>query len=205
MKTIIHPTYFPSIASFIVLASADSVWLEAEDNFQKQTYRNRAYIYGANGKLALNIPVHHSQKQRQLYREVKIANDEPWQKHHWKSIQSAYSTSPFFEYYEDDLRPLFETKKELLFDFNIESIRLICQCIDLDLDLVRTTEFSKEYVDAIDFRYLVNAKNESVRAFEEYVQVFSNKHGFIPDLSILDLLFNQGPNTLNYLQSQSLT
>jgi len=204
MNMIIHPTYFPNIASFVGMSLASSLVMEAEDNFQKQTYRNRAYIYGANGKLALNIPVRFTQKNRQKYSDVKIANDEKWQDNHWKSIESAYRTSPFFEYYQDDLRPLFKEKKEFLFDFNIECIQAISECIELDLNPEKTTEFIKNYDDGNDYRFLVNAKKEPVFSFDSYIQVFSEKHGFIPNLSILDLLFNEGPNTLNYLLSQSM-
>lgn len=204
MKTIIHPTYFPNIASFVGMVQASTVVMEAEDNFQKQTYRNRAYIYGANGILTLNIPVRYTQNNRQKYREVMIANDENWQDHHWKSIESAYRTSPFFEYYEDDLRPLFKEKKELLFDFNMECIDTISACFGLELKVEKSTEFIKDYHNDHDYRYLVNAKMEPPFSFDRYIQVFSDKHGYIPNLSILDLLFNEGPNTLNYLQSQSL-
>jgi len=204
MNIIIHPTYFPNIANFVGMCLASTVVIEAEDNFQKQTYRNRAYIYGANGKLALNIPVRFTQKNRQKYRDVIIANDENWQDNHWKSIESAYRTSPFFEYYEDELRPLFKEKKERLFDYNMECITIIAECIELDLKIEESTEFIKDLSNISDWRYLVNAKKEPVFSFDKYIQVFSDKHGFIPNLSILDLLFNEGPNTLNYLQSQSL-
>ncbi len=202
--SLIHPTYFPSIASFVAITKADKVIWEAEDNFQKQTYRNRTYIYAANGKLNLNIPVRFTQNNRQKYKDVKIANDEKWQDNHWKSIQSAYRTSPFFEYYEDELKSLFERPKDFLYDFNLECIKTIAGCIDLDFNQEKTTEFLKAYEDGIDYRHLVNAKKETVFSFSMYIQVFSDKHGYIPNLSILDLLFNEGPNTLNYLQSQSL-
>src|SRR5690606_21107719 len=103
MNIIVHPTYFPSIAHFVAMANANDIVFEVEDNFLKQTYRNRTYIYAANGKLALNIPVIHTQKKRQQYKDVKIFNEEKWQVQHWKSLLSAYRTSPFFEYYEDEL------------------------------------------------------------------------------------------------------
>ncbi len=204
MKTIIHPAYFPSIANFVAIANTTNLYVESEDSFQKQTYRNRAYIYGANGKLALNIPVRYTQKERQKYKDVNIANDEKWQDHHWKSIQSAYRTSPFFEYYEDELKPLFTEKKECLFEFNLECMSSIAQCIELEFNPTRTTVFMRDYKDDNDYRYLVNAKAPLDISFDSYIQVFSEKHGYIPNLSILDLLFNEGPNTLNYLQSQSI-
>ena len=112
MKIVINPTYFPSIAQFVAITKADEVVFEMDDNFLKQTYRNRRYIYRANGKLGLNIPVIHSQKNRQKYKDVKIFNEDNWQSLHWKSLLSAYRTSPFFEYYEDELRTLFNAKAD---------------------------------------------------------------------------------------------
>ncbi|UKM65030.2 WbqC family protein [Flavobacteriaceae bacterium GSB9] len=204
MKVILHPTYFPNIAHFVAMAQAKEVVFEMEDNFVKQTYRNRTYIYGANGKLALNIPVVHSQKNRQKYRDVKIFNEENWQSQHWKSLLSAYRTSPFFEFYEDELQPLFTQKAEYILDFNLKCIETICDCLQLDLNSSKTNIFEKTVKNKTDARILANAKKEVLQNFERYTQVFCNKHGFISNLSILDLLFNEGPNALNYLESQQL-
>ncbi|WNH09384.1 WbqC family protein [Thalassobellus suaedae] len=204
MKIIIHPTYFPNIAHFVAMAKAKEVILEFDDNFLKQTYRNRTYIYGANGKLALNIPVIHSQKNRQKYRDVKIFNEEKWQSQHWKSLLSAYRTSPFFEYYEDELQPLFELKADYIFDFNLKCFEVICDCLQLELNTSKTKIYQNTIEGLSDFRYLVNAKKEQPYAFDTYTQVFNEKHNFIPNLSILDLLFNEGPNALNYLESQTI-
>ncbi|MBR9756482.1 MAG: WbqC family protein [Algicola sp.] len=203
MAILIHPTYFPSIAHFVAMVKADTVVFEMADNFQKQTLRNRTYIYAANGRLLLNVPVVYTQKNRQRYREVKVFNDENWQRNHWKSLLSAYSTSPFFEFYSDELAPLFKKEFTNLMELNLETIRLICDCLQLDLNVAETTDFEKDVQDKTDLRALVNAKLEQPK-FDAYQQVFSEKHGFINNLSILDLLFNEGPNTLNYLQSQSL-
>ncbi|GAL81411.1 hypothetical protein JCM19274_1638 [Algibacter lectus] len=204
MKTLIHPTYFPSIAHFIAIANTDELIFETDDNFLKQTYRNRAYVYGANGKLTLNIPVIHSQKNRQKYRDVKIFNEEKWQSLHWKSLLSAYRTSPFFEYYEDELQPLFEMKTDFILDFNLKCFETITECLQLDVHTSKTEIYQETPTDTSDFRFLVHAKKEQPQNFESYTQVFNNKHGFIPNLSILDLLFNEGPNALNYLESQTI-
>ena len=204
MKTLIHPTYFPSIAHFVAIANTDELVFETDDNFLKQTYRNRAYVYGANGKLTLNIPVIHSQKNRQKYRDVKIFNEEKWQSLHWKSLLSAYRTSPFFEYYEDELQPLFEMKTDFILDFNLKCFETITECLQLDVHTSKTEIYQETPTDTNDFRFLVHAKKEQPQNFESYTQVFSNKHGFIPNLSILDLLFNEGPNALNYLESQTI-
>lgn len=205
MNILIHPTYFPNIAHFVAMANAKHVTFEIEDNFVKQTYRNRTYIYGANGKLTLNIPVIHSQKNRQKYKDVKIFNADNWQNLHWKSLLSAYRTSPFFEYYEDELQPLFNVKADYILDFNLKCFEVICDCLQLQLNTSKTEIFHKNVENKTDFRHLVNAKRETPQRFENYTQVFANKHGFIPNLSILDLLFNEGPNALNYLESQTIT
>ncbi|MDB2462496.1 WbqC family protein [Algibacter sp.] len=205
MNIVIHPTYFPSIANFVAIANAEDIMFEVDDNFLKQTYRNRAYIYGANGKLGLNIPVIHSQKNRQKYRDVKVFNEDNWQILHWKSLLSAYRTSPFFEYYEDELQHLFTEKADFLLDFNLKCFEVISDCLQLELNISKTESYQKNLTDKIDFRHLVHAKKEPLYAFESYTQVFNSKHGYIPNLSILDLLFNEGPNALSYLEAQTIT
>ena len=144
MKVLLHPTYFPNIAHFVGMINAKTLTFEVADNYQKQTYRNRTYVYGANGKLALQIPVNFSQKNRQLYKDVRIANNEKWQAHHLKSLQSAYRTSPFFEYYEDELIPLFNTHHEFLLDFNFKCLETIAECLQLYLNYETTNTFEKE-------------------------------------------------------------
>lgn len=204
MNVLLHPTYFPSIANFVAIIKASNVVFEVADNYQKQTYRNRCHIYGANGKLSLNIPVHHTHKNRQLYRDIKIVKESKWQIQHWKSLQSAYRTSPFFEFYEDELAPLFHLKESFLMDYNFNCLDVILDCLQLDLKYLKTTAFEKDPKDITDARYLVNARKEKQFEFDRYTQVFSNKHGFIGNLSILDLLFNEGPNSINYLETQTL-
>jgi hypothetical protein len=203
MNILIHPTYFPNIAHFLAIIKAERVTFEMEDNFLKQTYRNRTYIYEANGKLLLNIPVIHTQKNRQKYRDVKISQDTNWQNLHWKSLLSAYSTSPFFEFYKDDLETVFKMKTDFILDFNFKCFEVICDCLQLDINYSKTDSYEKLVEDKTDFRFLVDAKMKEPK-FEPYTQVFANKYGFINNLSILDLLCNEGPNALNYLDSQIL-
>lgn len=204
MNVLLHPTYFPSIAHFVAIVQAQEVRFEMDDNFAKQTYRNRCYIYGANGKLALNIPVVHTQKNRQKYRDVKIFNAEHWQSIHWKSLLSAYRTSPFFEYYEDELVSLFQKPYTFILDFNLDCFETICDCLQLDLNLSETESYTTTPESFTDLRPLVNVKKERPQKFDPYTQVFGDKHGFLSNLSILDLLFNEGPNATSYLESQKL-
>tara|TARA_B110000967_G_C18691454_1_gene463228 strand:- start:72 stop:686 length:615 start_codon:yes stop_codon:yes gene_type:complete len=202
--TLLYPTCFPTIASYIVIAQAERLVFEVNDSYQKQTYRNRCYIYGANGKLGLYIPVQYSQKNRQNTSEILIDNSSNWQSTHWKSLESAYKKSPYFEYYQDELISLFTRKKDSLLVFNLECIEVVNKCLNLDIDSSKTINFNKEKKEN-DYRYLVNARKESEIKINPYIQVFQEKHGFINNLSILDLLFNEGPNAKSYLQTQTLT
>lgn len=201
MDSLLYPTYFPNIAHFATIINANRLYLEICDNYQKQTYRNRTEIYGANGKLALTVPVAYTQKNRQLYRDVRIANDNEWQKLHLKSLESAYRMSPFFEYYIDDLMPLFKDEFDFILDLNLTCFDILQSCLQLDLDISFTQSFMKDIDYLEDYRNLVN-RNHSDYTNSTYTQVFSQKHGFISNLSILDLLFNEGPNTELYLQNQ---
>lgn len=207
MQTILlHPAYFGPISQFVALIKADSVLFENEDNYQKQTYRNRMYIYGANGKLLLNIPIKHTgdKSNHQKYREVRVENDFPWQDQHWKSLQSAYRTSPFFEFYEDDFMPLYMKKYEYLMDFNYDCLELALECLQTGREFSKTSEYLKSPEGVQDARPLINAKSRFTGEPEQYPQVFQPKLGFLPNLSIVDLIFNEGPNALNYLENQEL-
>ncbi len=199
---LLHPTYFPSIVQMVAVAQSDAVVFEVEDNYQKQTYRNRTYIAHANGRLTLNVPVKHSKKkERYMMKDVVIDNSFPWQSQHWKSIQTAYRTSPFFEFYEDDLRELFVEPVEKLLSHNLMIYSKLTDLIGLDANYTVSTEYFREPKQK-DFRFLAVAKTDSVFELEPYTQVLQDHHDFLPNLSVLDLLFNEGPNTLFYLENQ---
>ncbi|MEO8517419.1 MAG: WbqC family protein [Flavobacterium sp.] len=201
MDILIHPTYFPSISHFVAMAKADSITFEMEDNFQKQTNRNRMYIYSPNGLQLLNIPVKHSPQAHQKTKDVKLETAFDWQKQHFKSLEAAYRTSPFFEYYEDTLSPIFTKKHTFLMDLNYETITAVSKCLGLNVGNQKTTEYFHQTDNFIDFRLLANGKKDT-NTFESYTQVFGEKHGFINNLSILDLLFNEGRFALEYLKNQ---
>jgi len=194
--------YFGSIHFFREVVQHDAITIEKEENFQKQTYRNRQYIYGANGKLMLNLPVKHSKSStRKKYKDCVLDNDFKWQELHFKSLETAYRTSPYFEFYEDDVLPLFEEPFEKVFDFNLACFQMAIDLLNLDINLNFTSDYKEEYTSPDkDFRHLIDAKTPVSTNFEPYHQVFENKHGFIPNLSILDLIFNLGPESVNYLK-----
>ena len=206
MNTILlHPTYFPSISHFAAIVQAEKVTFEMEDNFQKQTNRNRTYIYSHNGIQLLNIPVKHSKTAHQKTKDIQIENDFDWQKQHFKSLEAAYRSSPFFEYFEDDLLPIFEKKHSFLMDLNLEVFDLITRCLRMKIEYSTTTEYFHEINpnEVTDFRFLANGKKDHSQ-FESYTQVFDDKFGFINNLSVLDLVFNEGKFALDYLKSQQL-
>ncbi|NUY81007.1 WbqC family protein [Flavobacterium sp. MAH-1] len=203
MDILVYPTYFPSISQFAAIAQAESVTFEVEDNFQKQTNRNRMYIYSPNGRQLLNIPVKHSSSAHQKTKDIRIEKAFDWQKLHFKSLEAAYRSSPFFEYYEDEIAPIYFKKQQFLMDLNFEALEIVYKCLGLLFDPKKTEEYFHEVPDLVDFRHLANGKKDD-RQFEEYTQVFGDKYGYLNNLSILDLLFNEGRYALDYLKRQQV-
>ncbi|PJB13522.1 MAG: hypothetical protein CO119_01130 [Flavobacteriales bacterium CG_4_9_14_3_um_filter_40_17] len=202
-KILIQPPYFGDIAHYTAMAKSDEIYFESADNFQKQTARNRTHIMGANGKLMLNIPLKHSRGgDRQLTRDIRIENNFPWQDLHWKSLCSAYRSSPYFEFFEDDLQPLFIEKQVFLLDFNMKTILLMFDLIKIgNIETFHTDEYTMAPDGSYkDYRYLIQSKKVKFKN-EPYQQVF-DKLEFLPNLCILDLLFNLGPQTKPYLLKQ---
>ena len=205
MSTLLHPSYFPSISQMAAMLQANSVAFEVEDNFQKQTNRNRTYIYSPNGIQILNIPVKHANKSHQKTKDILIENDFDWQKQHFKSLEAGYRSSPFFEFFEDDIRPFFEKKHTFLMDLNFETLALIEKCLRYPIPYTTTEEYFHDVsAEVMDCRILINGKKDP-NVFEMYPQVFEEKHGFINNLSVLDLIFNEGKFAVDYLKNQTLT
>ena len=203
MNLLLHPTYFPSISHCVAMAQSEKIVFEMEDNFQKQTNRNRTYIYSPNGIQLLNIPVKHSKQIHQKTKDIRIENDFDWQKQHFKSLEAAYRSSPFFEFFEDEILPIFNRKHQFLMDLNLETMEFVSKCLRMKFDYETTTEYFHE-IDSnavLDFRTLVDGKKDKSQ-FESYTQVFDDKHGFLNNLSVLDLLFNEGKYALDYLKNQ---
>ncbi|MFK7048975.1 MULTISPECIES: WbqC family protein [Flavobacterium] len=203
MNLLILPTYFPSISHFVAIAQAEKITFEMDDNFQKQTNRNRMYIYSPNGIQLLNIPVKHSKEGHQKTKDIRLETAFDWQKQHFKSLEAAYRTSPFFEYYEDAIAPIFTKKQDFLMDLNYQTIEIVSKCLGINFEYNKTQEYFKEAPDFNDLRSLANGKKDTA-LLTPYTQVFEEKHGFINNLSILDLLFNEGRYAKEYLLNQTL-
>lgn len=201
-QVILSTAYLPPLQYFSKLVKYNTILIEAHENFIKQTYRNRCNIYGANGMLALTVPVKKIDTKTNI-KDLIIDYDTNWRKLHWKSIESAYRSSPFFEFYADYFQPFYDKKYQFLIDFNHDLIETIADQLEIDLNIKYTDEYiHHENIDFDDFREKIHPKKkikDPAIIQNEYFQVFSEKHGFIPNLSIIDLLFNTGPEALNYL------
>lgn len=193
--------YLPPVSYFSALNDNNFEFvLEKEEHFPKQTYRNRARIYSPNGNLDLFIPVIKGSKFHTKVKDVKISYDFKWQRLHWLSIESCYRNSAYFEYYEDEFKPFYEKKYDYLFDYNLEIFQWTLKQLKKAPALSFTTEYSKEIAGELDFRNKLHFKSPEYTApAKPYFQVFEDRNGFLPNLSIVDLLFNQGPQAKHYL------
>ena len=201
-KVLLSTAYLAPIQYYTKLINYKKVYIEIHDHFIKQTYRNRCKIYGANGLLQLSIPVKKDSVKVKI-KDLLIDYDTNWQKIHWKSIESAYRSSPFFEFYADDLIPFYTKNYKYLYDFNSSIQAIILDLIEHSTQIEYTQDFIKENALGLDdFRDKIHPKKKLYDPdfkIEKYNQVFVEKYGFIENLSIVDLLFNEGPNSLNFL------
>ena len=190
---ILSSLYLAPIEYYSYLSRNEYVLIEVNDNYQKQTYRNRCTIAGANGPLSLSIPIVKPDRANSKMKDIRIADHDNWQHLHWNAILSAYNSTPYFQYFEDDFRPFYERKNEFLHDFNEELQQVICRFIGIQNNVNYTdTYINNEIEGCKDLREKIHPKKESDFKTEPYYQIFASKHGFINNLSILDLLFNMG-------------
>lgn len=197
--------YLPTIQYFTKILGANKVYIELYENYLKQSYRTRCDIYAANGVMQLNIPVERAKGSKITIKDVRIDYERDWQQVHWKSIVSAYQSSPFFEYYYDDLFPFYRKKEVFLFDFNYKLIEKLVELTSIKAEICLTDEYlaNPQYLQ-YDYRQSISPKPrlqhyDPYFKMVNYYQVFESKHGFTPNLSILDLLCNEGNNTISIL------
>lgn len=205
MQILLSSAYLPPVQYFAHLQSAEQVWIEQYDHYQKQTYRNRCVIAAPDGPLSLTVPIEKPNTQKAFMRDIRISDHGNWRHLHWNAIESAYNHTPFFEYYKDDFRPFYEKKFDFLVDYNEQLCQLVCQLIDIDTSLQRTESYVAEPSNTIiDLRDAIHPKKEvmddALFSAVPYYQVFQERLGFLPNLSIIDLLFNMGPEAILVLQ-----
>lgn len=181
----------PSVLYIKEIIKYDTIEIEVHEHFVKQTYRNRCEIIGANGKQILSIPLV-KQADKELISNKRISYAENWQQQHWRSITSAYKNSPYFEYFEDEFHFFYENKFELLLDYNTQILKTFLKILRLKKEIVFTKQFEKNPIMVVDARHLSSPKFIDLELPKSYYQVFSDKHGFTPNLSCLDALFNIG-------------
>jgi len=192
------PAYLAPISHWVQIIKGKITW-DHYLNFNKQTLRNRTFIHSPNGLLKLTIPIKHS-KKKFLLKNALIENDFKWQLDHWKSIETAYSSSPFFLYYKDSLEEIYSKEYKKLIDINIDLIKLIYDWLEVEAKIYLTHNYIKPCSKKEDLRCLTESKTSDKTNVRKYTQVFSNKNGFINNLSIIDLIFNEGPNSINLLK-----
>ncbi|MFC2335116.1 MAG: WbqC family protein [Prevotella sp.] len=203
MVSLLASTYFGPVQWYQKLNQSDCCLIERHDHFVKQTYRNRCVIATTSGLQVLTVPIERYEGAHCEMRDIRISDHGSWRHLHWNALQSAYGESPFFEFYADDLRPFFERRWELLFDFNTAITRKMCELLDIHPQIAFTEAYaSAEEEGVTDFRDAIRPKHplpdDGFRP-RRYYQVYEQKHGFQPNLSILDLLFNEGPEAVLYL------
>jgi len=205
METIVVPAaYLPSVAYCISILQSQSAIIDIHEHYIKQTCRNRCYIYSANGSLALVIPVNKPGGNHTPVKDIRICHLQRWQLNHWRAIESAYQSSPYFLFFKDELKLFYQKRYTHLLDFNLDLLGYIARAIKTDLHIILSKEFIVPGTLRVDLRNELSFSCPSAARFPSYHQVFQHKLGFIANLSILDLLFNLGPESKEYLDKQVL-
>ena len=202
MKTVLSSLYAGNLMYYSVFAKSSKIYIDGFENFQKQSYRNRCVISSPNGPLKLIIPIIRISKN--IIKDVKIDNHQNWRKIHWKSLESSYRSSPYFEFYEDEFKPLYLEKKiEYLLDFNQQINLVLLRCLNMDTEVIFSDSYIEKGGKVNDFRDIIHPSSvptETVKKMK-YSQVFQERQDFIYNLSVFDLLFNQGPLAKQLLDS----
>ena len=202
MAILVATAYLPSVNYMAEVIRADEIVIESFETYTKQTCRNHCTIFGPNGKQTINIPVIKANGNHTLTKDVLVSTHQNWQRIHWRSIETAYNNSPFFLYYRDHFAHFYETNYRFLLDLNTEIFRTLLQILKIERPVRLTEKFEKSPANIVDFRTILGAKHFGQhKNYPHYTQVFEFRHGFLPGLSILDAIFNLGPEAPFYLET----
>ena len=210
MNVLLVTSYWPNLHYFFYVLNASIINIEQFDNYSKQSYRNRTQILSANGVLNLSIPIKKNKSEKVL-NSIEISYKEDWQKNHWRAITSAYKNSPYFDFFEEDLKVFYSKKYNLLIDYNLDQLKFIIKVLKQKKNIQLTKQYESNPESVIDLRTIIHPKQSYLsdklvanKLDQSYYQTFENKISFTPNLSILDLLFNKGLHTIDYLKSIDL-
>ena len=210
MNVLLVTSYWPNLHYFFYVLNASIINIEQFDNYSKQSYRNRTQILSANGVLNLSIPIKKN-KSEKVINSIEISYKEDWQKNHWRAITSAYKNSPYFDFFEEDLKVFYSNKYNLLIDYNLDQLKFIIKVLKQKENIQLTKQYESNPESVIDLRTIIHPKQSYLsdkllanKLDQSYYQTFENKISFTPNLSILDLLFNKGLQTIDYLKSIDL-
>jgi hypothetical protein len=198
-EILVSTAYLPPLEYFSLISLAGEIYIEREENYLKQTYRNRCYILSAHGPQPLSIPVYRGSLHKTLIKDIRIDYSKRWQQVHLRAMTASYNSSPFFEFYFENIENIISKKHAFLLDLNMELTVLILEILKVKKTISYSTNFEPAEVLKNDFRYKITPKKETHFPVKEYFQVFKTGEGFVPGLSIVDLVFNMGPDSVQYL------
>jgi hypothetical protein len=198
-KILVSTAYLASVEYFSLISKADEVLVEVEENYLKQSYRNRCYILSAHGPQLLSVPVYLGSQHKTPLKEIRIDYSKRWQQVHLRAITASYNSSPFFQFYFENLEKIISKKNDFLIDLNMELTESVLKMLKINTKLTYTTKFEPVGKADSDFRYKISPKEKSQFVSKEYMQVFATTNRFVQGLSIIDLIFNMGPESTDYL------
>ena len=199
-KILLSTAYLPPAEYFSHIIHAEEVLIEREENYLKQSYRNRCYILAASGPQLLTVPVYLGSIHKTPVREIMIDYSKRWQQVHLRALTTSYKSSPFFIYYFEIIEKIILSGHEFLLDLNMDLLKAVLKMINIEANISYTTDFKPVEISDYDYRYTINPKRETVYNSKKYIQVFTGGKDFVSGLSIVDLIFNAGPEASDYLQ-----
>lgn len=198
-KILVSTAYLPPVEYFSVISHAYEIYIEREENYIKQSYRNRCYILSAHGRQLLSVPVYLGSQHKTPLKEIRIDYSKRWQQVHLRALTAAYNSSPYFQYYFENFEKTITRKIDFLIDLNSELTQTVLDILKLKIKLTCTTDFEPAGFIDNDYRYNISPKKQSQFSVKEYMQVFNNNCRFVQGLSIVDLIFNMGPEAVGHL------